>query len=269
MKFSKKIVAYVLATACTASMFGFAAMTPAMDKAVEIQTVSAASGITLSAGSANVNAGETFTIDISLENVPATGIAGLDFSIAYDASVMEVTGVKEGSISTKDSVAVDGVTSNLYTNIAAGNVSVLWATGQIKTNDTWIKNDGVLLTLQCKAVADGSTNVEITKSSRAGATSVDIAVADLAVVNPSVVAGKVTVGGSSSNTTMYGDVNLDGKVDLTDLTNLGLHILKDITLTGQALENADVIVDGTVGVDDLATLKQYIVKDPDAVLGKK
>ncbi|MBP1566119.1 MAG: hypothetical protein J6A58_10240 [Oscillospiraceae bacterium] len=270
MKFNKKIAAYLLAAACTASAFGVAAISPASQKTVEINTVSAASDFTISASSADVKAGETFKIDINLENVPASGVAGLDFAIKYDSKVMEVTKVTEGSASTNDSVQVEGLSSNLYTNIAAGEVSVLWATGQLKTTDTWIKSDGVLLTLECKAVADGSTSVEITKASRAGATSVDAAVENLAVINPSVVAGKVTVGaGSSAGDNMYGDVDLNGTIDLTDLTLIALHLLGDTNLQGQALENADVIVDGKLGLDDLATMKQYIVKDPDVVLGLK
>jgi len=273
MKFNKKIAAYLLAAACTASAFGVAAISPVADNAVEIKTVSAASDFTISADNASVKAGETFKINISLENVPASGVAGLDFAVKYDSKVMEVTKVTEGSASTNDSVQVEGISSNLYTNIAAGEVSVLWATGQLKTTDTWIKSDGVLLTLECKAVADGSTSVEITKASRAGATGVDAAVENLAVINPSVVAGKVTVGGNTTQNpgtnTLYGDTSLDGVVDLTDLTQLALYLLGDVKLEGQAYDNADVIVDGVVGIDDLATLKQYVVKDPEAVLGVK
>ena len=153
MKFNK-IAACLVATACTASVFG--AMT----------SVSAADSLTIKAGTNSVASGETFTIDIELAGVPSSGIAGLDFSVKYDSSVFEVTGVTEGAISKTDDKKIDGISSNLNTNITDGQVSVLWATGQIKTNDTWIKSDGVLLTLECKALKDGTSNIEITKPSR-------------------------------------------------------------------------------------------------------
>ncbi len=67
----------------------------------------------------------------------------------------------------------------------------------------------------------------------------------------------------------YGDVNQDGKVDLTDLTQLSLHIIGDKALTGDGLKAGDVDVSGSVDVADIAMFKQYLSKDPDVTeLGK-
>lgn len=60
---------------------------------------------------------------------------------------------------------------------------------------------------------------------------------------------------TSQTVNLYGDVNLDNSIDLTDLTTLALHLLKDIQLEGQALINADVKTDGEVNLADLASLK--------------
>lgn len=249
MKFNK-IAACLVATACTASVFG--AMT----------SVSAADGLTIKAGSANAKAGETFTIDIELAGVPSSGIAGLDFAVKYDSSVFEVTSVTEGSVSKTSDKQVDGFSSNLATNTAAGEVSVLWATGQIKTNDSWIKNDGVLLTLNCKALKDGDSKVEITKGSRKDATSVDVVVADLKIENPAVSAGTVSVGTpvttEPETKTMLGDANCNGVVDLTDLTIVAIACADGKQIAGQAGINADVNKDGKVTLADLARLQQYI-----------
>ncbi len=67
--------------------------------------------------------------------------------------------------------------------------------------------------------------------------------------------------------TVYGDANLDGNIDLTDLTCISLHCIGDALLKEQALKNADVTADGTVDLADLATMKQYISKE-DIHLGK-
>jgi len=61
---------------------------------------------------------------------------------------------------------------------------------------------------------------------------------------------------------MYGDVDQDGKVDLSDLTKLSQYTLKDVTLSGDALKAADCNGDGTVDIRDIALLKQYVMNDP-------
>ncbi len=67
---------------------------------------------------------------------------------------------------------------------------------------------------------------------------------------------------------MYGDVNLDKKIDLTDLTMLSQYILGDIGISGQQLLNADVNGDGDTDITDLPLLRQFIMKDP-ITLGAK
>ena len=66
---------------------------------------------------------------------------------------------------------------------------------------------------------------------------------------------------------VYGDINDDKIVDLTDLTALSLYIIGDKKLEGNSLKAADVTGDDTVDIADLAFFKQYISKD-DVVLGK-
>ena len=65
---------------------------------------------------------------------------------------------------------------------------------------------------------------------------------------------------------IYGDVNSDGIVDLTDLSCISLYLIGDKTLDKTALMLADVSYDGEINLADLATMKQYICKD-DIVLG--
>ncbi len=252
MKFNK-IAACFAAAACSVSM-------------LSVMSVSAADTLSITAGNASAKAGETFTVDIKLAGVPSTGVAGLDFGVKYDSSVFEVTSVTEGTVSKTNDKQIEGFSSNLETNIVAGKVSVLWATGQIKTNDSWIKNDGVLLTLNCKALKDGTSSVEIVPGSRTGATSVDAAVEGLKVVNPTVAKGTVTVGSEAD--VMYGDITGNGTVDLTDLTKLSQYILGDITLTAEEMIVADCDGDGDVAINDLALLRQYVMKD-NITLGKK
>ncbi|MBQ9981041.1 MAG: cellulose 1,4-beta-cellobiosidase [Oscillospiraceae bacterium] len=74
--------------------------------------------------------------------------------------------------------------------------------------------------------------------------------------------GDNTTPGNTPADFTYGDINADGEVDLTDLTYLSLYLMKDRTLTGNALKAADVYGDGDVNLADLAHFKQYICQDP-------
>jgi hypothetical protein len=261
MKFNKA-AACLIATACTASLFS------------TVASVSAADAITIGAESKAVDSGKEFTVDISLAGVPSSGIAGLDFAIKYDTSLMEVTGVTEGAVSKTNDKQVEGFSSNLATNINNGAVSVLWATGSVSDNSKWIKSDGVLLTLNCKAKADGEAKVEITKGVRKDAEGIDIAVEGLAVVNGTAKAGTVSIGTKTtepSPTTkptettapgakLLGDVDCDGKVDITDITTLAISLVDKKPLTGDSKINADVDGDGSVALTDLARIKQFVSK---------
>jgi len=65
---------------------------------------------------------------------------------------------------------------------------------------------------------------------------------------------------------MYGDLDENGKVEITDLTYLSMYLLGDYSLAGNTLKAADVNADGNVDLPDLAHLKQYVSKDS-VVLG--
>ncbi len=261
MKFNKA-AACLIATACTASLFS------------TVASVSAADAITIAAETKAVESGKEFTVDISLAGVPSTGIAGLDFAIKYDASLMEVTGVTEGAVSKTNDKQVEGFSSNLATNINNGAVSVLWATGSVSDSSKWIKSDGVLLTLNCKALKDGDAKVDITKGVRKDAEGIDIAVEGLAVVNGTAKAGTITIGGKTTEpspttnptettapgTTLLGDVDCDGKVDITDITTLAISLVDKKPVSGQSAINADVDKDGSVALTDLARIKQFVSK---------
>lgn len=60
--------------------------------------------------------------------------------------------------------------------------------------------------------------------------------------------------------TMYGDVNTDGVIDVVDVTALKQAVLEIISLTPQQTLNSDVINDGVTDVKDLGQLIRYIIK---------
>lgn len=71
-----------------------------------------------------------------------------------------------------------------------------------------------------------------------------------------------TTTASHEQNVVYGDINFDGEVDLTDLTYLSLYLLNDRQFDDMQLKVSDVSFDGVINVGDLAYLKQYICLDP-------
>ena len=79
---------------------------------------------------------------------------------------------------------------------------------------------------------------------------------------------EVTTGSESETTTTttdadtdtnYGDVNLDGKVDLVDAITINKYLAGQITLSEQATKNADVNADGSLGDGDSTILMQFVL----------
>lgn len=64
--------------------------------------------------------------------------------------------------------------------------------------------------------------------------------------------------GGQTDSGKTGDVNLDGKIDVTDITVLSIAIAGDTELTELQQKNADVDSDGKVLLTDLARLRQFI-----------
>ena len=59
---------------------------------------------------------------------------------------------------------------------------------------------------------------------------------------------------------LYGDVNTDGIIDVSDFTMLSLALVGDVELSEHQKVNADVDNDSEISVADLASLRQYLSK---------
>jgi len=66
---------------------------------------------------------------------------------------------------------------------------------------------------------------------------------------------------------MYGDVDQNVRVDLSDLITMCRYAIKDIEFNEETLQVADVTKDGEVNVGDIALLKQYLMGDSIPIIG--
>nr|AEV59412.1 scaffoldin C [Ruminococcus flavefaciens] len=257
--------------------------------------VAAGETVQISVGKTNAEAGAEFSVDVSLADIPSSGIQALDFAVTYDSKVLTITKVEQGALVNKSAETADksAALSPLFEssiNSTEGFVSTIWSTS---TDDAsyWLKGDGVFCTIK-GTVASGATSgavadlkiVPINRETYAGsgspngdigcgyekdgkpvklATSVD---------NGSVTVGKVvTTTEKPTEKIVRGDVNCDSTVDMGDavlimqsLANPNKYGLngsdsKHITEQGKLNGDVDEEVKGLTSNDALK-IQKYLLK---------
>lgn len=262
-------------------------------------TASAADTVKVVADKVTAAAGKDFSLNVSLSGVPKDGIRACEFALKYDSSIIEVTGVKAGTIADTGADAKEADISkeapSFGVNFAtAGVVNVVWSTG-LTSSDYWIKSDGVLFTVEgtvkSTAKAGDVSKVEIVPIDRAlfeGSTekNTDIVFANISgstVTNYEVSTsdGSVTVEGAETTETEaptettkesatetsgkpdidinYGDVNVDGEVGIADVVLLNKYLVKSASLSDQGKANADAYADGKLNADDSLSILKFLV----------
>lgn len=230
------------------------------------------------AGNAEAKAGEQFTVEVTLADIPTAGIQACDFSIEFDNSVITVDEITAGSLTETGIDAIDPSASvlpnfNSFANNDEGFASVMWSTS-VDDNSYWLKGEGVLCvvkgTVAKNAAAGASSELKIVPVKRSVNADSDIINNEIdcgSLVNGEKVAyavattdGSVKVADEGTPTvTKRGDANLDGNVDVGDVVRI-LQALGNpdaFALTAQGKINADTVGDndGVTGMDAIHILE--------------
>ncbi|MDE5619436.1 MAG: hypothetical protein K2O29_09125 [Ruminococcus sp.] len=235
--------------------------------------------VQISVGKAEVKAGETFSVDVSLANIPSSGIQCCDFTVKYDSSLISIDSVKAGALANTAAIKDDPSASMLPIFDSSidnenGNVNLVWTTS-IEDSSYWMNGEGVFCTITGKASKDaGSATVplEIVPTSRDTLTGSNVQndVISVGYFNKKDVVryavetsdGAVVIGegGSVSGKTYMGDADESGKVELAD----AILIMQSIAnpdkyqLTEQGKINADVVDNGKGITNSDALAIQYV-----------
>lgn len=175
--------------------------------AFSAQAAFAADTVTIKAGEASAKAGENFTLEISLGDVPAQGISAIEFAVTYDAKVATVSGVSAGKIANNgvdDAEKFDGVTVFEAGKDTAGLVTITYSTG-LSDAKYCITESGVFATITgtvAAGTADGEYPVTITAISRE-------TVEGKGDTNKEIKAGYIAADGTL---TKYSTTTVDGKI---------------------------------------------------------
>jgi hypothetical protein len=210
--------------------------------------VAAGETVQISVGKTYAEAGAEFSVDVSLADIPSSGIQAIDFAVTYDSKVLTITKVEQGALVNKSAETADKSASlsplfESSINSKEGFVSMIWSTS---TDDAsyWLKGDGVFCTIK-GTVASGAANS---------------AVADLKIVP---IDRETYAGSGSPNGDIGCGYEKDGKpVKLaTKATNGSVTVGKEVATTQPATEKisrGDVNCDGTVDMGDAVLIMQSL-----------
>jgi len=204
-------------------------------------TVLPPAGVGYAFSKAPIHIGDTFTLDISAEDV--LDLAGWQFDIAFDSAVLEAINVNEG-----DFLKTEGGTTFFQSgNIdnAAGKIGGLSAA---RLSPQGVSGTGTLLQVNFKAKSAGETELALHKfefGTGAGDT---------------IPAGPREVRITIEEQLATGDVNRDGRVSILDLILVAQQLGKRVS-AGSAV---DVNRDGIVSILDLILVSQGIAGSPAA-----
>lgn len=167
-------------------------------------------------------------------------------------TVTTATGGSESSVSgsgtettdvTSSTVDSDSTATGAGTDQSSGNGSATTTSGSVTTAGTG--NGSGTGTTGTSGSGNGSDTTTASSTDNSGAGS-----------------GTTTTatGTDVPKNTLYGDLNLDGKVNLTDAVMLNKAVIGTITLKGQAAINANTFSDDKIDSNDATALLQFLVR---------
>lgn len=230
-----------------------------------------------------VTAGEdgSFTTTVNLDTLPTTGLCALDFAVAYDSAALKISGIKllydTGAQAAETAINPD-LEDTVFTYEDTGSeIRLRWATA-LKNADYWLRETRPLVEISGTMYTDTPQNrsaLRIIPASRETSK-------DSGVANKTIVLGYVDAQGKTYNceskltdglvwrpdensVTMYGDLNLDGKIEVTDAVLLHRLLNEEmLTLGAAAYANADCEQDGLLTIADVTLILQILQQNEDA-----
>ncbi len=200
-----------------------------------IEYTAANPGVSYTFSKAPIHTGDTFTLDISAENV--FDLAGWQFDIAFDPAILEAINVTEGNF-----LKTDGGTT-FFQSGSIDNVSgKITGLSAIRLSDPGVSGTGPLLQVRFKAKSAGETELTLHNLQFGDST------------GESFPAGphqtRIVVEGRLAT----GDVNRDGQVSVLDLILISRQLGKRVS----AGSPVDLNSDGIVSILDLILAAQRL-----------
>ena len=237
--------------------------------------VAADETVQISASKTEAEAGGAFKVDVSLSDIPSTGLQCCNFAIKYDPKVLTITDIKAGTLA--GSVSGDSSSSMLpnFGNYSQeGLISVAWSTS-VDDSSKWLKGEGTFCTISgtvASGVADGTVaDISIVPTDRETFDGSGVAndIIDMGYKSADgyvqyqvkTVDGGVVIGKPDTTSEKYlkGDADCSGSASVSDVvTTLQYAANKaKYPLDAEGLANADVDGNGVVDANDAFEIQVY------------
>lgn len=213
--------------------------------------------ISMSVGSTQAGAGSSYTVYVSLNDVPSSGVSAMDFAISYDNSLITVD-----SVSSLVTSKV-GAANELFDYYSAGsNVNVSWAT----LGNTYLTGAGNVFAVSGKVLSSASpaskaklgiVPIERTLSPETDKKNTTVSIG-CETENGNEYYNAVTSDGYVT-VTANGDVNIDGFVDSTDAAIVLKHVMLDKAIESPYSANAADCAEeyGTLDIRDVIWILRH------------
>ena len=180
-----------------------------------------------------IDTGDTFTLEIRAEDI--YNLAGWQFDMAYDPTVLEAVEVNEG-----DFLKIGGETTFFQRGTIENRSGKIKGLSAARLGEDGVSGTGTLLSVTFTAKAPGQTQLRLDNFQLASITGKPID------AGPHEVA--ITVKGEQTT----GDVNRDGQVSILDMVLVARHLGKTVP----ANSDVDLNSDGIVNILDLILVSQ-------------
>nr|AEV59031.1 scaffoldin C [Ruminococcus flavefaciens] len=254
--------------------------------------------VQISVGKTSAEVGSKFSVDVSLADIPSSGIQALDFAITYDSSALTIDSVEAGALINKgvDKADLSASLSPCFEssiNKTEGYVSLIWSTA---TDDAsyWLKGNGVYCTINgtvASGAKNGTYDLKITPieretfygSKKSNATigcgyesngkpvKLDVKTSDGSVTVGKIETTTTTIVTQGPTATKRGDANCDGEVDMSDIVLIMQSLANPnkygvngsdehhITAVGEANADVDSSSKGVTN-GDAAKIQKWLLK---------
>ncbi|MCY3723013.1 MAG: cohesin domain-containing protein [Candidatus Poribacteria bacterium] len=184
-----------------------------------------------------IDAGDTFTLEIRAEDI--YNLAGWQFDITYDSTVLEVVEVNES-----DFLKTGGGATFFQRGTIDNRLGKVKGLSSARLSEDGVSGTGTLLSVTFTAKAAGQTPLKLDNFQLAAITGKSIDAGPHEVV--------ITVKGEQTT----GDVNRDGQVSILDMVLVARHFGKTV----RANSDVDLNSDGIVNILDLILVSQHMGK---------
>ena len=203
----------------------------------ETEYTVANSGIKYTLSKPTIHVGDTFTLDLSAENVP--DLAGWQFDIAFDATALKAIEVNEGEF-----LKTGGATTFFQRGTINNTAGRIRGLSSASLSGEGVTGTGALLWVTFSAKANGQTQLVLHNFQFGSSTGEAIPAEPRKTVI--VVEERLTIG----------DINRDGQVSILDMILIAKHLGE----TAPTNSEVDVNGDGVVSILDLILVAQQMGK---------